>query len=330
MPAMMRAIAIASPGGPEALVLEERPVPAPAPGEILVRVAAAGVNRLDILQRKGNYPVPPGASDLPGLEVAGTVAETGPGVSRWQVGDQVAVLMAGGGYAQYATVAESCALPVPEGLSMVEAAALPEATFTVWNNVFERGALREGETFLVHGGTSGIGMTAIQIAKARGARVIATAGSEEKLAACLGWGADHAVNYRTADFVAEVMAATEGKGADVILDMVGGDYTGRNLEAAAEEGRIVQIAFLKGSRVTADLRLLMTKRLILTGSTLRARSIAFKAKLAEAVEREVWPLIASGRLKPAVHATLPLEQAREAHELMETSSHMGKIILKVD
>jgi putative PIG3 family NAD(P)H quinone oxidoreductase len=330
MPDMMRAIAITRPGGPEVLALEQRPVPSPAPGEILVRVGVAGINRLDILQRLGNYPVPPGASDLPGLEVAGEVAALGTGVGRWRVGDRVTALMAGGGYAEYATVAETCALPVPAGLSMVEAAALPEACFTVWSNVFERGRLASGETFLVHGGTSGIGMTAIQMARARGATVFATAGSADKLSACTAWGAHHAINYRTHDFVAEVRDATGGKGVDVILDMVGGDYTARNIDAAAEDGRIVQIAFLQGPRVTVDLRLVMAKRLTLTGSTLRARPVAFKNAIAAALEREIWPLLATGALKPVIHATFPLERAGEAHELMESSAHMGKIVLEVD
>jgi NADPH2:quinone reductase len=325
----MRAIAIRAFGDPDVLEVQDRPVPHPATGEILVRVAAAGVNRLDVLQRKGHYPPLPGASDLPGLEVAGEVVDLGVGVGRWRIGDRVTALMAGGGYAAYAAVAEGTAIPIPEGLSMVEAASLPETVFTVWHNVFERGALKEGETLLVHGGTSGIGVMAIQIARARGARVIATAGSEEKLAACRALGATHAINYREEDFVSATQAATNGKGADVILDMVGGPYTARNLDAAAEDGRIVQIAFLKGPKVDLDLRLIMQKRLVLTGSTLRARPTGIKAALAEAVEREVWPLFASRRVRPVIHKVFPLDQAAEAHALMEEGTHIGKIMLEI-
>lgn len=330
MPPLMRAISILEPGGPEKLVMGDHETPAPAPGEIRIRVKAAGVNRLDVLQRMGNYPVPPGASELPGLEIAGSVDALGEGVTRWREGDRVCALMAGGGYAQYATVAESCALPVPGDLSWEQAAALPEAIFTVWSNVFQRGSLVEGETFLVHGGTSGIGMTAIQLARARGAQVIATAGSAEKCDACRAWGADLAINYHDEDFVAAAREKTGGRGVDVILDMVGGAYTPRNIDAAAEDGRIVQIAFLKGFRVEVDLRKIMTRRLTLTGSTLRARSVAFKAAVATEVEREVWPLLAEGRLTPHIYKTFALEDASGAHALMESSRHVGKIVLKVD
>jgi NADPH2:quinone reductase len=324
----MRAIAIRAPGGPEMLQLEPRPIPDVGPGEILVRVAAAGINRLDMLQRMGLYPPPAGVSDVPGLEIAGEVVGLGEGVERWRLGDQVAALMAGGGYADFAAVAEGTAMAIPEGLSMVEAAALPETAITVWHNVFERGALKEGETLLVHGGTSGIGTMAIQLAHARGAQVIVTAGSEEKLAACRALGADVAINHRTADFVEAVKAATNGRGADVILDMVGGRYTGQNLDAAADDGRIVQIAYLQGSRVEIDLQHIMRKRLTLTGSTLRSRPIAFKALLARSVEAEVWPLIAAGKVRPIIQASFPLERASEAHTLMETGTHIGKIMLE--
>lgn len=327
LPEDMEAVAIEAPGGPEVLKSVRRPRPRPGPGEVLIRVAAAGVNRPDIIQRQGFYPPPPGASDLPGLEVAGTVVARGAGAGRYRIGDAVTALLAGGGYAAYALAAEGCALPVPEGLSLVEAAALPETVFTVWHNVVERGGLVAGETLLVHGGSSGIGTTAIQIGVALGARVIATAGSPEKCAACLALGAVRAIDYRQEDFVAAVGAATEGRGADVILDMVGGDYVARNIEAAAPDGRIVQIAFLGGSRVSADFLRLMTKRLSWTGSTLRARPVAFKARLAAAVERGVWPLIAAGGLRPLIDSTFPLAEAAAAHRRMERSEHIGKIVL---
>jgi NADPH2:quinone reductase len=329
LPKMMTAIAIKVPGGPEALVPEQRPLPVPGKGEIVIRVAAAGVNRPDVIQRQGHYPPPPGASDLPGLEVAGEVAALGEGATRFRLGDKVCALVPGGGYAQFCKVDETNALPIPKGLSMIEAAAIPETFFTVWTNVFERGRLSEGETLLVHGGSSGIGTTAIMLAKAFGARVIATAGSPDKCRSCRELGADVAIDYRSEDFVAATKAATDGKGADVILDMVGGDYVARNYEAAAEEGRIVQIAFLKESKVTLDLRRLMMKRLTHTGSTLRPRSPAQKAAIARALEEKVWPLLAEGRCKPVIYATFRLEEAPKAHALMESSAHIGKIVLEV-
>jgi NADPH2:quinone reductase len=325
----MRAIAIREPGGPEVLVPTMLPTPVPGEGEILIRVAAAGVNRPDVMQRQGLYPPPAGAPATPGLEVAGTVVAAGPGVARWCVGDAVMALVPGGGYAEYALAHASHALPVPHGLDLLEAAAVPETFFTVWTNVFERGRLQAGEWLLVHGGTSGIGTTAIMLAKARGARVIATAGSAEKCAACLKLGADAAINYRTQDFVAEVMAATSGHGADVILDMVGADYAARNHKAAAVEGRIVQIAGLGGAKATVELWVIMAKRLTHTGSTLRPRSIAEKAAIAAAVEREVLPLLARGQCRPLIHAIFPLEQAAAAHALMESSTHVGKLVLQV-
>lgn len=323
----MRVIEIRGAGGPEVLLPGERPVPEPGPGEVLLAVEAAGVNRPDVAQRQGIYPPPPGASDIPGLEVAGEVVALGPGVRRWRIGDRLAALVTGGGYAEFCTAHEDIALPVPEGLGMVEAAALPETVFTVWHNVFERGRLAAGETLLVHGGSSGIGTTAIQLARARGARVIATAGSAEKCAACLRLGADRAVNYRTEDFVAATAEATGGRGADVILDMVGGPYLARNLEAAAVEGRIVQIATLGGGRPEIPLFTLMRKRLTLTGSTLRPRSTADKAAMARAIAAEVWPLVAAGRIRPVIDSVLPLEAAAEAHRRMESSAHVGKIVL---
>ncbi|SEC91852.1 NADPH2:quinone reductase [Rhizobiales bacterium GAS188] len=330
LPKMMTAIAIKVPGGPEALVPEQRPLPVPGKGEIVIRVAAAGVNRPDVIQRQGHYPPPPGASDLPGLEVAGEVAALGEGATRFRLGDKVCALVPGGGYAQFCKVDETNALPIPKGLSMIEAAAIPETFFTVWTNVFERGRLSKGETLLVHGGSSGIGTTAIMLAKAFGARVIATAGSPDKCRSCRELGADVAIDYRSEDFVAATKAATDGKGADVILDMVGGDYVARNYEAAAEEGRIVQIAFLKESKVTLDLRRLMMKRLTHTGSTLRPRSPAQKAAIARALEEKVWPLLAEGRCKPVIYATFRLEEAPKAHALMESSAHIGKIVLTLD
>jgi NADPH2:quinone reductase len=328
-PPDMIAIEIREPGGPEVLVPTRRSIPVPGEGEILVAVAAAGVNRPDVLQRTGAYPPPKGASDIPGLEIAGTVVAMGPGAERWQVGERVCALVPGGGYAAYATVAAINALPVPDGLDLVQAAALPETFFTVWSNVFDRARLKEGETFLVHGGTSGIGTTAIQLAKAFGARVITTAGSDDKCEACRALGADVAINYRTTDFVAAVKAATGGAGAHVILDMVGGDYIARNHEAAAVEGRIVQIAFLQGARVQVDFSRIMLKRLVHTGSTLRARDIGFKAAIATALEAKVWPLLASGAVRPVMDQTFPLTQAAAAHARMESSAHVGKIMLAV-
>jgi len=327
LPARMTAIAISTPGAPEVLVPEERPVPAPGPDEVLVKVAAAGVNRPDVMQRQGLYPPPPGASDIPGLEIAGQVVALGEGVTRWKVGDKVTALVAGGGYAEYCPVHESNALAAPAALSLVEAAAIPETFFTVWHNAFERGALKGGETLLVHGGSSGIGTTAIQLAKAFGAHVITTAGSAEKCEACRKLGADVAVNYRSEDFVAATKAATGGKGAELILDMVGGDYIERNYEAAAVDGRIVQIAFQGSPRANVDFRRIMLKRLTHTGSTLRARAVADKAAIARAIEAKVWPLIAAGKVKPQIYRTFPLAQASAAHALMETSTHIGKIVL---
>jgi NADPH:quinone reductase len=326
IPARMTAIGIKSPGGPEMLVPEQRAVPTPAAGEILVKVAAAGVNRPDVMQRQGLYPPPAGAPDIPGLEIAGEVAALGPGVKRWKTGDRVMALVVGGGYAEYCLAHESHALSI-SGLSMTEAAAVPETYFTVWHNMVERGGLKRGETFLVHGGSSGIGTTAIQLAKALGARVITTAGSAEKCEACRKLGADVAINYKTEDFVAATKAATGDKGADVILDMVGGDYIARNYEAAAVEGRIVQIAFQGSPKTTVDFRRVMLKRLHHTGSTLRARSVADKGAIRAAVEDNVLPLIAAGKVKPVIYKTFPLKEASAAHALMETSAHIGKIVL---
>ncbi|MTW18069.1 zinc-binding dehydrogenase [Rhodoplanes serenus] len=329
VPARMTAIAIRAPGGPEVLVPEERPVPAPGPGEILVKVEAAGVNRPDVAQRKGHYPPPPGAPDIPGLEIAGTVVACGEVATRFALGDRVMALVAGGGYAPYCVAHESHALPVPDGLSAAEAAAIPETLFTVWHNVFERGGLKAGETLLVHGGSSGIGTMAIQLAKAFGARVIVTAGSAEKCDACRKLGADVAVNYREQDFVAETKAATDGAGVALILDMVGGDYIERNYEAAAVEGRIVQIAFQGSPKATVDFRRIMLKRLHHTGSTLRARSIADKAAIVRAAGEAVLPLIAAGRVRPVMDRTFPLAEAAAAHARMESSAHIGKIVLAV-
>ena len=329
IPKTMTAIAITEPGGPDVLQPEERPVPVPGEGEILIAVAAAGVNRPDVMQRKGHYPPPKGASDIPGLEISGVIARIGPGVERWKEGDQVIGLVAGGGYAEYCTIDGSNALPMPEPLTFIESAALPETTFTVWSNVFQRGRLRPHETFLVHGGTSGIGTTAIQLAKAFGAFVITTAGSAEKCKACERLGADVAINYKEADFVEAVKAATSGKGADVILDMVGGDYVSRNYAAAAEEGRIVQIATMGGPKPTVNLVALMMKRLTHTGSTLRARSVEFKAELARSIEESVWPLIATGRYKPVIDTTFPLAEANKAHHRIDGGEHIGKIVLTV-
>ena len=328
LPACMTAIGIKSPGGPEVLVPEERPVPSPGEGDILIKVAAAGVNRPDVMQRKGLYPPPPGASDIPGLEIAGEVAALGSGATRWKVGDRVMALVSGGGYAEYCIAHGSHAMPV-SGLSMEEAAAVPETFLTVWHNVFERGGLKAGETLLVHGGSSGIGTTAIQLAKAFGARVIATAGSDEKCEACRKLGADVAVNYKTQDFVAETKTATDAKGAELILDMVGGEYVGRNYEAAAVEGRIVQIAFMGGPKAEVNFMRLMLKRLHHTGSTLRARSTADKAAITRAVEDNALPLIAAGKVNPVMYKAFPLKDAAQAHALMESSAHIGKIVLTV-
>jgi len=328
LPSTMTAIGIKAAGGPDMLVRQERPVPVPGDGEILVKVAAAGVNRPDVMQRMGLYPPPPGAPDIPGLEIAGEVVALGSGVRRWKIGDRVMALVVGGGYAEYCVAHEGHALPV-SGLSMIEAAAVPETFFTVWHNAFERGGLKSGETLLIHGGSSGIGTAAIQLAKSFGARVITTAGSEEKCAACRNLGADVAINYRTEDFVAATKAATGDKGAEVIIDMVGGDYIARNYEAAAVEGRIVQIAFQGSPKANVDFRRIMLKRLHHTGSTLRARSVADKAAIARAVEENVLPLIVAGKVKPVIYKTFPLNAAAAAHELMEASTHIGKIVLTI-
>ncbi len=329
LPDHMTAIAIRAPGGPETLVPEQRPLPRPAEGEVLVKVAAAGVNRPDVMQRRGLYPPPAGATDIPGLEIAGEVIALGAGARRWKLGDEVMALVVGGGYAQYCPAHESHALPIPAGLTMVEAAAIPETFLTVWHNAFERGGLKAGETLLVHGGSSGIGTVAIQLAKAFGARVITTAGSPEKCAACRQLGADVAVNYRTEDFVAATKSATGGKGADLILDMVGGDYIERNYEAAAVDGRVVQIAFQGSPKATVDFRRLMLKRLTHTGSTLRARSVSDKGAIARAVEQQVLPLVAANKVRPLIDSTVPLAQASAAHARMEASTHIGKIVLVV-
>jgi putative PIG3 family NAD(P)H quinone oxidoreductase len=326
LPKTMRAVEISKPGGPEVLVPATRPVPVPGPGQILIRVAYAGVNRPDALQRAGAYAPPPGASDLPGLEAAGEVAALGPGVSRWKVGDAVSALLPGGGYAEYVVTPAAHALPVPPRMAMREAACLPETHFTVWTNVFLRGGLKGGERFLVHGGSSGIGTTAIQLARAFGARVFATAGSAEKCAACVGLGAERAINYRDEDFV-EVLKA-EG-GANLILDMVGGSYLPRNVRALADDGRLVQIAFLTGPKVELNFAEVMMRRLTITGSTLRPQSDLAKARIAEGLEAEVWPLLASGRVAPVMDSEFPLEKASEAHARMESSGHIGKIVLKV-
>jgi NADPH2:quinone reductase len=328
LPATMTAIGIAKPGGPEALVPEERPVPTPGAGEILIKVAAAGVNRPDVAQRKGYYPPPPGASDIPGLEIAGEVVAMGAGASRWKAGDKVMALVSGGGYAEYCVAHQSHALAL-QTLSAVEGAAFPETFFTVWHNAFERGGLKSGETLLVHGGTSGIGTVAIQLAKAFGARVVTTAGSAEKCDAARRLGADVAVNYKTEDFVKATKEATGGKGAEVILDMVGGDYIERNYEACAVEGRIVQIAFQGSTKATVDFRRIMLKRLHHTGSTLRARSVPDKAAIAAAIAEKVLPLVATGRVRPVIDSTFPLREAAAAHARMESSVHIGKIVLTV-
>jgi NADPH2:quinone reductase len=327
LPLTMSAIEIASPGGPEVLRLASLPVPTPGPGELLVEVKAAGVNRPDVLQRKGGYPPPPGAPATPGLEIAGTVVAKGAATRRFRIGDALCALVPGGGYAQYCLVAEPNAMPLPEHLSLIEAAAVPETFMTVWTNVFDRARLKRGETFLVHGGSSGIGTTAIMLASAFGAQVFATAGSDEKCAACRALGAATAINYRTQDFAEAILEATQGRGIDVILDMVGGDYVERNIRCAAKDGRIIFIAFLKGSRIELDLLPMMLKRLTLTGSTLRPRSVEEKAAICRALENNVWPLIASGAVKPQIYRTFPLAQAAKAHALMESSEHIGKIVL---
>lgn len=327
LPNSMKVIEISQPGAPDVLVPAERPLPTLAQGEILVKVAAAGVNRPDVMQRRGLYPAPPGASDIPGLEIAGVVVAIGTGVQHYVPGDSVCALIAGGGYAAYCKVHESNALPIPQGFSLVEAAAIPETFFTVWVNVFQRGHLQAGETVLIHGGTSGIGTVATMLAKAFCARVITTVGSEEKRQASLALGADVAINYRTEDFVEQTQYATNGKGADVIVDLVAGDYVAKNYQAAAMDGRIVQIGVQNGAVKELNLMPLLLKRLTHTGSTLRARSVEDKAQIAADLALKVWPLLERGTLKPQIFKTFPLEQAAQAHALMESSEHIGKIVL---
>ncbi|MGJ5199859.1 NAD(P)H-quinone oxidoreductase [Bradyrhizobium sp. HKCCYLRH1030] len=329
LPAQMTVVAISEPGGPEVLKPETRPVPKPGPGEILIKVKAAGVNRPDVAQRSGSYPPPPGASDLPGLEVAGEVVALGEGAVRHKLGDTVMSLVAGGGYAQYCIAQDAQAMAVPPALSLLEAGALPETLMTVWHNVFERGGLKAGETLLVHGGSSGIGTMAIQLGKAFGAKVLVTVGSQDKADACVKLGADRAINYKTEDFVAVVKEATSGKGANVILDMVGGDYIERNYDAAATDGRIVQIAFLASPKASVNFVKLMVKRLTHTGSTLRPRSNADKAAMVAAIEAKVMPFLREGRIKPLMDSTFPLADAAKAHARMETSQHIGKIVLEI-
>ncbi len=323
----MRAVEIKQPGGPEVLQPVERPRPVPKPNEILVKVAAAGVNRPDVLQRMGNYAVPPDASDLPGLEVAGEVAALGSSAGAFQLGDKVCALVHGGGYAEYCVAPEVQALPVPKGWSLVEAASLPETFFTVWANVYDRGRLSPGESLLVQGGSSGIGVAAIQMAAATGNTVYATAGSDDKVAACLRLGAAKAFNYKTQDWSAEVLAATGGKGVNVILDMVGGDYVPRELKCIAEDGRLVFIAYLRGPKTELSIDAVMRRRLTLTGSTLRPRTVEFKGAIARSLREKIWPLIEAGKIKPEIYKTFPLAQAAEAHRLMESGVHIGKLVL---
>jgi putative PIG3 family NAD(P)H quinone oxidoreductase len=325
----MRVIEIIAPGGPEVLRVARRPVPVPAFSEVLIEVAAAGVNRPDVLQRKGGYPPPPGASDIPGLEAAGTIVAAGAGVKEWKAGDRVCALVTGGGYAEYVAAPSPQCLPIPRGLTPMEAAGLPETFFTVWVNVFERAGLKVPETLLIQGGSSGIGVTAIQMARAFGHRVFVTAGSADKCVACEKLGASRAINYRTEDFVAVVKELTGGKGVDVILDMVGGDYVPRELACLAEDGRLSLIAFLGGSKATIDMTDILRRRLTITGSTLRARSVEVKAAIGQALKQKVWPLIEAGKIKPVIYRTFRLEEASAAHALMESSAHVGKIILEV-
>ena len=329
IPATMTAIDPASPGGPEVLVPVIRPVPQPGPDEVLVRVAAAGVNRPDVLQRMGMYPMPPGAPTVPGLEIAGTVVAVGEAVERWRVGDTVCALVAGGGYAEYCTAPAGQCLPVPAGMAMVDAAGLPETWFTVWSNVMDRGHARPGETLLVHGGTSGIGVTAIQLGTALGMTVIVTAGNADKCAAALALGAAHAIDYNAQDFVAEVARLTGKRGVDLVLDMVGGDYLPRNLQCLADEGRHVSIAFQRGPRADLDLTAVMRRRLTLTGSMLRPRPIAFKTAIAETLEGVIWPEFEAGRIAPVTDMVFALTDAADAHRRMEAGTHVGKIVLQV-
>jgi NADPH2:quinone reductase len=328
-PDAMTAIEIKQPGSPEVLTPAQRPIPDPGEGEVLIEVAAAGVNRPDVLQRQGHYAPPPGVTDVPGLEVAGRIVAVGPGVGEWRAGDAVCALVAGGGYAEYCAAPASQCLPLPKGYSMVEAAVLPETFFTVWSNVFDRAGLRSGETFLVHGGSSGIGTTAIQLAKAFGARVFTTAGSAEKCKTCEALGAERAINYREEDFVAVLKDLTAGRGVDVVLDMVGGDYISRDIQAMALDGRHVSIAFLQSPKVTLNMFPVMIKRLTLTGSTLRSRPVADKAAIAARLKEKVWPRLDEGSIRPLVYRTFPLAQAAASHALMESSTHIGKIALVV-
>lgn len=325
----MRAIEITQPGGPDVLKICERPMPVLRSGEVLIKVHAAGVNRPDVFQRTGNYPVPPGASDLPGLEVAGEIVDGDLAGSPFKKGDMVCALVQGGGYAEYCAASIELCLPVPKGLSAIEAASLPETFFTVWSNVFDRAQLAGTDTLLVQGGTSGIGVTAIQLATALGHRVFATAGSDEKCRACEVLGAERGINYRTEDFVEIVKSATAGNGTNVILDMVGGDYVTREIDCLADDGRLVMIALLGGAKATVDLGQILRRRLSITGSTLRPRPIGFKAAIAAKLHEHVWPLLESGKIKPVIYQTFPLEQAAQAHTLMEASTHVGKIMLKV-
>ena len=325
----MIAICIAKPGGPDVLRAIEMPVPAPGRREVLIRVAAAGVNRPDLLQREGKYPPPPGASDVPGLEVSGEIVSAGADVQRWRAGDKVCALVSGGGYAEYCLAPDVQCLPIPSNIDLVPAGGVPETFFTVWTNVFERGRLRSGETFLVHGGASGIGTTAIQMARAFGARVFATAGTDEKCAACERLGAERAINYRKEDFAAVLMPVTGARGVDVILDMVGAPYFSRNVDLLALEGRLLQIAVLHGANAEINLVRLLRQRITITGSTLRSRTIEEKGAIARAVEQSVWPLVEARQIHPVIYATLPLKQAAEAHRLMESGSHIGKILLTV-
>lgn len=330
LPETMTAIAIAEPGGPEMLRPKTRHIPHVGPGDVLIHVAAAGINRPDILQRQGGYPPPAGVTDIPGLEIAGTVVAVGEqAFPKWHIGDSICALVAGGGYAEYCVAPAGQCLPIPAGLSAVQAASLPETFFTVWGNLFNRAHLTRGETVLVHGGASGIGVTAIQLAKAFGARVIVTCGTDEKCAACLTLGAARAINYKTEDFVKEAKALTEGRGVDVVLDMVGGDYIARNIEVLAPEGRLVFIAFQKGVKAEINFLPIMTKRLTVTGSTLRPRDTAFKSAIARELENKVWPLIAAGTIRPIIYETFPLTDASDAHRLLEEDRHIGKIVLTV-
>jgi len=329
LPDSMTAIEISAPGDPEVLSPTQRPLPQPEAGEVLIQVAAAGVNRPDCLQRQGSYPPPPGASDLPGLEVAGKIAALGEDVHQWQLGDRVCALLTGGGYAQYCTAPAAQCLPIPAGLDWIQAAALPETFFTVWANVFERCRLQPGEILLIHGGSSGIGVTAIQLARALGSRAFVTVGSAEKAKVCRELGAELAINYHEEDFVMAVRGATDRRGVDVILDMVGGDYVQRNLSALAVEGRLVQIAFLRGAKMELNLAPIMMKRLTVTGSTLRARPVADKAPLAQALQAQVWPLLEAGTVRPVIDRTFALADAAAAHRLMESNAHIGKIVLTV-